>query len=143
MDLILLVNINIGKSDKMDWVIGNIKHSGFYRVNYDSENWNILINQLNDINNFESIDVISRAQLLDDSFNLGKAELIDQTIFLKLASYLKFETNNLAFQAANDGFNFIEIMLSDNYSVFKLFKVCYLIIDLYSIRLNYFGFIGI
>jgi len=115
----------------MDWVIGNIKHSGFYRVNYDSENWNILINQLNDINNFESIDVISRAQLLDDSFNLGKAELIDQTIFLRLASYLKFETNNLAFQAANDGFNFIESMLENDFNAIKNFQVFFFYIFLY------------
>jgi aminopeptidase N len=126
----------------MDWIIGNIKHSGFYRVNYDSENWNLLINQLNDINGFQMIDVISRAQLLDDSFNLGKSEIIDQTIFLKLASYLKFETDSLAFQAANDGFNFIENMLSNNYSVFKIFKV-YDFINFFRSLILFYFLIGI
>ena len=30
-----------------DWYIFNLQQSGFYRVNYDTENWNNLINQLN------------------------------------------------------------------------------------------------
>ena len=56
--MIWIVNINIGKLDNKNWIIGNIKHSGFYRVNYDLDNWNLLINQLNNESEFEIIDVI-------------------------------------------------------------------------------------
>ena len=52
-----------------NWLIGNIQHSGFYRVNYDLENWNKLIKQLKE--NHTLINPINRAQLIDDSFNLG------------------------------------------------------------------------
>ena len=116
-------DLNIGKTDESNWIIGNIKHSGFYRVNYDLENWNLLINQLNDPTGFEMIDVISRAQLLDDSFNLANAELINITIFFKLANYLKFETNNLPFQASNDGFRYISRMLNNDFFSLKNFEV--------------------
>lgn len=30
-----------------DWVLFNINETGFYRVNYDSKNWNMLIEYLN------------------------------------------------------------------------------------------------
>jgi len=31
-----------------DWVLFNINETGFYRVNYDSKNWNMLIEYLTD-----------------------------------------------------------------------------------------------
>ena len=72
------------------WLIGNLKHSGFFRVNYDQQNWDLLIKQLNE--NHLLIDPINRAQLLDDSFNLGRAEIVDQLLFLNITKYLKIET---------------------------------------------------
>jgi hypothetical protein len=62
---IFKVIININETNETDWVIGNIKHSGFYRVNYDLNNWNLLIKQLNN-ENYTLIDETSRAQLIDD-----------------------------------------------------------------------------
>ena len=108
--------------DESNWLLGNIKHAGFYRVNYDTHNWNLLIKELNE-GDHELIDVISRAQLLDDSFNLGKAEYIDQTIFLRVAGYLRRETDGIPFQAASDGLNYIGNMLVSNYTSHKKFQV--------------------
>jgi flagellar biosynthesis regulator FlaF len=65
-----------------NWIIGNLKHSGFYRVNYDDKNWILLIDQLRQ--NHKAIEKTARAQLIDDSFNLGRAEIIDQLEFFKL-----------------------------------------------------------
>jgi len=31
-----------------DWVLFNVNETGFYRVNYDARNWNMLIEYLND-----------------------------------------------------------------------------------------------
>lgn len=31
-----------------DWILGNVRQYGYYRVTYSDENWNKLINQLNE-----------------------------------------------------------------------------------------------
>ena len=93
-----------------EWIIGNIKHSGFYRVNYDQENWKLLIAQLE--NNFSGINEVNRAQLLDDSFNLGRAEIINQTVFLEISKYLAAETEYIPWEAAVFGFSYINDMLA-------------------------------
>ena len=116
-----LITITLNNTDQDQWIIGNIKHSGFYRVNYDESNWNLLIKQL--INDHNKIDVINRAQLIDDSFNLGRAGLIDQTLFLKITSYLTNESDPLAFQTAFIGLNYIADMLSIDNEAFEPFKV--------------------
>lgn len=103
------------------WLIGNLKHSGFYRVNYDKQNWDLLIKQLNEEHTI--IDPLQRSQLLDDSFNLGKAELIDQMIFLDITKYLRKELNDLPFFVAFNGLDYIAEMLSDDYHAFEMFKV--------------------
>ena len=69
------------------------------------------------------IDLASRAQLLDDSFNLANAELINMTIFLKLVNYLKFEEDSLPFKSASEGLAFFNSMLIHNYTIHKVFKV--------------------
>lgn len=104
-----------------DWIIGNIHHTGFFRVNYDLENWNKLIQQLR--TNYKLIDPINRAQLIDDSFNLGRAEYLSQTVFLNIISYLSNETDGLPFETAFDGLYFISNMFSNNYTAHNLFKV--------------------
>lgn len=38
-----------------DWVLFNINETGFYRVNYDSKNWNMLIEYLNDPDQYSDI----------------------------------------------------------------------------------------
>ena len=37
-----MVNVNAN-----DWIIGNLKQNGYYRVNYENGNWDKLIEQLN------------------------------------------------------------------------------------------------
>jgi len=47
------------------WVIFNNQLSTPYKVNYDAQNWKLLIQTLNS-EEFQSIHVINRAQLIDD-----------------------------------------------------------------------------
>ena len=83
--LFIQVLINIPSNANAEtWILANVKHAGFYRVNYNQENLNFLINQLD--SDHLVIDTVSRAQLLDDSFSLGRAEKIEQTIFLDIFS---------------------------------------------------------
>lgn len=104
-----------------NWVIGNVKHAGFYRVNYDAQNWQLLIEQLQ--MDREAIDVVSRATLIDDAFNLAMAEYVDLTLYLSLISYLQNETDSMPFEAVFDGMDYIYYMLAQNYSTFTNFKV--------------------
>ncbi|XP_066249424.1 aminopeptidase N-like isoform X2 [Euwallacea similis] len=82
---------------KNGWIIVNLQSAGFYRVNYDEILWNRLIDVLT--NSYETIDVINRAQLLDDVFNIAKSnegsEEDQKQNYLRafaLANYLKNET---------------------------------------------------
>lgn len=118
-----LAKLHLNNANENDWIIGNIQHSGFYRVNYDLDNWNKLAKQL--LDNNQLIHPINRAQLIDDAFNLGRAELLSQTVFLNIIKYLQNETDGLPFEAALDGLYFIHKMLADSYTAQNLFKVFY------------------
>lgn len=103
------------------WIIGNLQHSGFYRVNYDQHNWNLLIKQLKD--DYTPIHPINRAQMLDDAFNLGRADMVDQLLFLNMSQYLINESDSLPFMAAFYGLEYITDMLEVDYYAARLFKV--------------------
>ena len=116
------INVFGGDGDvNLNWVVGNILFSGFYRVNYDAQNWNLLIEQLK--SNHKQIHVVNRAQLIDDGFNLAKGEYIENTIYLNILSYLVSETDSLPFKAAKDGLEFYEEMFYSNYTIHNWFKV--------------------
>lgn len=53
------------------WLVVNLQQAGFYRVNYDDNNWKLITQQL--VTDHSVIHVINRAQILDDSFNLARA----------------------------------------------------------------------
>jgi aminopeptidase N len=109
--------------DNNAWILANVKHAGFYRVNYDSNNWNLLIEQLNI--DHKVIDSTSRAQLIDDSFNLGRAEKLDQLFYLKVLSYLDKETDPLPFAAAFNGLDYIADMFAIDYFASEALKVLF------------------
>ncbi|CAF0817363.1 unnamed protein product [Adineta steineri] len=78
-----------------NWIIFNVNQFGFYRVNYDKQNWNLIINGLK-INNSQ-FPPVSRAQLIDDSFSLARARDLDINIPLELSTYLCRELNYIPF----------------------------------------------
>lgn len=57
--------------EKDTWVIFNLQEAGYYRVNYDDNNWQTLMFQL--LNGHQVIHVINRAQIIDDALNLARA----------------------------------------------------------------------
>ena len=107
-------------SDDQAWYIGNLKHSGFYRVNYDQENWNKLIEVLRTDRN--KIESTSRATLIDDTFNLGVAELLNATYYLELVSYVKDEDDSLPLLVALNGLDYVYQMLANDYEPFEAYK---------------------
>ena len=91
-------------------------------MNYDENNWNLLIAQLQ--SDHKQIALISRTQLVHDSFNLGRAEYLDQLTFFRLISYFKDkEKDAMPFTPALQGLAYVRAMLSVDYSASKLFDV--------------------
>ncbi|XP_017334522.1 aminopeptidase N [Ictalurus punctatus] len=86
------------KAGKGEWVLANLNVSGYYRVNYDNENWQRLLDQLT--TNHQKIPVINRAQILDDAFTLARASIINITLALRTTKYLSMEREYIPWEAA-------------------------------------------
>ncbi|XP_071648693.1 aminopeptidase N-like isoform X2 [Temnothorax longispinosus] len=77
---------------KDTWVIFNIQQTGYYRVNYNDENWLKIARYLNS-KNYKKIHVLNRAQIIDDAFHLMIAKKLKFSIFCDLSKYLSQETD--------------------------------------------------
>ncbi|XP_060073379.1 aminopeptidase Ey-like [Ylistrum balloti] len=81
------------------WVIGNIQHYGYYRVNYEQENWNALITQLK--TDYTKIHVVNRGTLISDLWALFKAGQADLVTAWDMLTYLQYETEFIPWQYAS------------------------------------------
>ncbi|KAF2365601.1 ERAP1-like C-terminal domain, partial [Trinorchestia longiramus] len=93
-----------------EWVFFNLQETGYYRVNYDTENWQLLIDQLN--TDFSVIHVISRSQLIDDALALARAGKLNYDLALSLDSYLSQETEYVPWDAALQALKYLEQMFT-------------------------------
>lgn len=91
-----------------DWVLANTNVSGYFRVNYDPENWDRLIMLLS--SNHKALSVINRAQIIDDAFNLARAKMINTTMALKTTKYLSKETDYIPWVSAMRNLNYYILM---------------------------------
>ncbi|XP_077979607.1 aminopeptidase N-like [Glandiceps talaboti] len=73
-----------------DWVVVNINQMGFYRVNYDEENWHRLSDALK--TDYTLFPAQTRTALLDDCFKISQAMYTDQVNCLRLSEYMHSET---------------------------------------------------
>lgn len=85
------------------WYIFNNQQTGFFRINYDSDNWQGLITELRD-GDFNKIHLLNRAQLIDDSVNLAKAGQLSYNTTFDILKYLEFETDYIPWLSANNAF---------------------------------------
>ncbi|XP_029178487.1 aminopeptidase N-like, partial [Nylanderia fulva] len=69
--------------------------TGFYRVNYDGENWKLIARYLNS-EQYTNIHVLNRAQIIDDSFHLMIQGKLNFSTFWELSSYLWQENDYVA-----------------------------------------------
>ncbi|XP_035280469.1 thyrotropin-releasing hormone-degrading ectoenzyme-like [Anguilla anguilla] len=101
------------------WLLGNINQTGYFRVNYDLQNWKLLIQQL--MRNPDVISVGNRAGLIDDVFNLARAGYLPQNIPLEMICYLPQEKEFLPWHAASRSLYQLDKLLdrTEEYSVFS------------------------
>ena len=93
---------------------------GYYRVNYDTRNWEMIHQQL--MTDHTAISVINRAQIMDDALNLAQAGLLDYGIALNLTSYLAREDQYLPWESTLSSLLYVQDMVSRS-SAYGLFKV--------------------
>ncbi|XP_029162182.1 aminopeptidase N-like isoform X2 [Nylanderia fulva] len=77
------------------WIIVNVQQIGYYRVNYDDENWRRISDYLY-YDDFTTIHVLNRAQIIDDAFHLMIADQLEASIFWSITSYLDREIDYIA-----------------------------------------------
>ncbi|KAK2183341.1 hypothetical protein NP493_315g04062 [Ridgeia piscesae] len=104
-----MTDVTLTGLKKDDWIIGNIGHSGVYRVNYDGDNWQKLIEQLH--TDHTVIPEQNRAQIIDDAFNLGRSGILDQVVAFKVTAYLKNEVDFTPWRTVFRNLAYIELML--------------------------------
>ncbi|XP_069840571.1 aminopeptidase Ey-like [Dendropsophus ebraccatus] len=91
-----------------NWLLANINMAGYYRVNYDDGNWNRLLEQLN--TDLSVIPIINRAQIIDDAFNLARAEIIKTTRALETTKFLSKDVEYMSWQAAINSLSYFTQM---------------------------------
>ncbi|XP_055850973.1 endoplasmic reticulum aminopeptidase 2 [Episyrphus balteatus] len=83
-------NVSFQVTDDVKWIKLNAGQSGFYRVLYNSENWQNVIDELiKDHNQFSPED---RVGLLSDAFTLCHSNLLNCEIIMNMIPYLPNET---------------------------------------------------
>lgn len=72
--------------DEDSWVLVNPMGIGYYRTNYDLDNWMAIIKQLKTDHN--AFPYETRAILIDDALNLARMKMLNYTITFDLLIYL-------------------------------------------------------
>ncbi|KAL6446047.1 hypothetical protein ACFW04_001007 [Cataglyphis niger] len=69
--------------------------TGYYRVNYEANNWLKIAKYLNK-ENFTNIHVLNRAQIIDDAYHFTMNGQLNSSIFFELIKYLSQEKDYVA-----------------------------------------------
>lgn len=104
------------------YTISLVEITGYYRVNYDARNWQLIAKQL--MMNHSAISVINRAQIMNDALNLARAGLVNYEIPLNLTKYLEKEEEFLPWEATLTALSYLNSMM-ERTSGYGLLKVSY------------------
>ncbi|XP_076848307.1 alanyl (membrane) aminopeptidase-like b [Brachyhypopomus gauderio] len=91
-----------------EWLLANLNCTGYYRVNYDEENWYKLIHQLE--TDHSVIPLLNRGQLIDDAFNLARAKYINVTLALSTTKFLINDTDYVPWESALSNLRYFMLM---------------------------------
>ncbi|XP_077977906.1 aminopeptidase N-like [Glandiceps talaboti] len=101
--------IDLSGATSDDWILANINGHGYYIVNYDLENWNKIILQLN--SNHKVVPANNRAALIFDAFNLARSGDVDAVLAFRVVDYLSTEEGWAPWQAFTRNLEFASDML--------------------------------
>lgn len=69
-----------------EWVIFNNNQTGYYRVNYDQQNWDLIGDQL--LRDHSVIGPINKAQIINDAMTLARAGEHQRGLRNQVSKYL-------------------------------------------------------
>ncbi|RVE74836.1 hypothetical protein OJAV_G00026210 [Oryzias javanicus] len=98
-----------------EWVLANTNVSGYFRVNYDQDNWDRLLDLLS--TSHQTLPAINRAQIIDDAFNLARAKIISTKMALRTTKYLSKERDYIPWESALANLDYF-ILMFDRTEVF-------------------------
>ncbi|XP_029659003.1 aminopeptidase N-like isoform X2 [Formica exsecta] len=98
------------------WIIFNLQQTGYYRVNYDTNNWELISNYLR-TENYRNIHVLNRAQIIDDAFHLMLTYQLKPVIFWNIMIYLQKETDYVAWYPMFKALEYMSSIFSDNVGI--------------------------
>ncbi|XP_035785973.1 aminopeptidase N-like [Anopheles albimanus] len=115
-----------------EWIIFNKQEVGYYRVNYDDHNWELITNALHA--SYGSVHRLNRAQLIDDAYWLARSGRLDLRIALRLMAYLQHEREYSPWASADVALSYFNSRLrgTEAYEHFSTF-VQSLVVPLYSL----------
>ncbi|XP_022221227.2 aminopeptidase N [Drosophila obscura] len=82
-----------------NWLILNKKSTGYYRINYDTQNWELIIAGL--IDRPHKIDPRNRAQMVSDLYRFATSGRVPHHTLLTLLTYLPQEDQYAPWSAVN------------------------------------------
>ncbi|XP_049525073.1 aminopeptidase N-like [Dermacentor silvarum] len=120
-----------------DWLIANLRGCGYYRVNYDPRNWNLITMELNTYHT--NIDVVNRARIIDDVFELADLGIVPYGTALHASEYLRREKETLPWTTVLKRWEYLEAMLGTGVVLekWKLFIIRILIHHIHSFKWSY------
>ncbi|CAN7984092.1 unnamed protein product [Ixodes hexagonus] len=120
-----------------DWLILNLRGCGYYRVNYDARNWNLIIMELNTYHT--NIDVLNRARIIDDLFDFADMGIVPYGTALHASEYLRREKETIPWLTILKKWQYIEAMISVGSILekWKLFIIRLLIHHVHSFKWSY------
>lgn len=99
-------------------------------MNYEESLWDQIHDALNKPD-FDGIDVINRAQIVDDALNLARANILQYKTALSLTEYLKNEEQYYPWYSAFSGFSYLRRRLGStsladklNVSYISILSIC-------------------
>ncbi|XP_055597305.1 LOW QUALITY PROTEIN: aminopeptidase N-like [Uranotaenia lowii] len=95
-----------------DWILLNPNQNGYYRVNYDTQSWNLLSQALQQDHN--QIPKLSRAQLINDCLYFVLHKQLPVEILLDILSYLPHEKGLVPLKAGFKGFRTLSRLIRGN-----------------------------
>lgn len=111
--------VSIQSKPPLGFYVLNIQQYGYYRVNYDNDNWIAIGKALK--SNHKIIHPTNRAQIIDDLFNLARVGYVTYNFAFDIISYVKNERDHLPWLATFNGLSFLEQRVPSDPELKELF----------------------
>ncbi|KAM3967321.1 membrane alanyl aminopeptidase [Aphomia sociella] len=98
--------------EEESWVLLNIQGQGYYRVNYDNDLWERIIEALDDPDRREEIHPLNRATLVDDALNLARAGKLSYETAFEVVLTMHHETEYAVWKAFVRNMDFLRKRLT-------------------------------